>query len=91
MRKMYFSQVISIEFIKTRKHHLQVCHKEERAIFTSHLGGSLIFFMFINLLIYLLNSYLLFHFILFDHFNYLILINKSDILIDNIDQYGDTV
>ena len=42
------SKVISIEFIKTTKHHPQVGHKEERAMFTSHPGASLKFFMFIN-------------------------------------------
>ena len=48
MRKKSASQVISIEFIKTSKHHPQVWHKEERAMSTSHAGASLIFSMFIN-------------------------------------------
>ena len=50
--KKYARQVISIEFIKTSKHHLQVCHREKRGTFSSHLGASLTFSMFINLLIY---------------------------------------
>ena len=48
MRKTSASQVISIKFIKTRNHHLQFWHKEERAMFTSHPGANLIFSMVIN-------------------------------------------
>ena len=36
MRKTYARQVISIELIKTRKHHLLACYRIERAMFTSH-------------------------------------------------------
>ena len=49
MRKKYDRQVISIEFIKTIKHYPQDCHREGRAMFTSHPGSSLTFSMFINL------------------------------------------
>ena len=67
MRKKYTGQVISIEFIKPRQHHLQVCHKEERAMFTSNPVSSITFYMFINVLIKRLLTILFYfiHFILF--------------------------
>ena len=84
MRKTYARQVISIELIKTRKHHLQACHRNGRAIFKSYPGASLTFSMFINLLI---NHSLTISFHLFySHFNRF---NKIDIVICNVDQYGD--
>ena len=48
MNKKSVSQVLSIDFIKTREHHFQVWHNEERAMSINHQGASLIFFMFIN-------------------------------------------
>ena len=51
---------------KTRKHHRKTCHREGKAMFTSHPGASLIFSMFINLLIKLL----LLYFILFHSFHF---------------------
>ena len=71
-KKTYARQVISIELIKTRKHHLQACHRIERAMFTSHPGASQTFSMFINLIISL-SLTISFHFIYFilfySHFN----------------------
>ena len=58
MRKKYGRQVISIELIKTRKHHRQACHSDGKAMFTSHQGASRIFYMFINLLIKLTYYYI---------------------------------
>ena len=54
MRKKYGRQVISIEFIKARKHHLQACHRDRMAIFPNHRGVSLIISMLINILIKLI-------------------------------------
>ena len=50
MRKKYAGQVISIELIQTKKHHLQVLYNKEKAIFTSQQSASQIFStsMFIN-------------------------------------------
>ena len=87
MRKKYNRQVISIEFIKTRKHNLQACHKKGKARFTSHAGLSLIFSMFINLLIKLFLTFI-FHFIHFISFT-INWFNKIDIVICNVDRYGD--
>ena len=84
MRKTYVHQIISIELLKTRKHHLQVCHRKERAMFTSHPGASLTFSMFINLFI---KHLLTISFHLF--YSHLYLFNKIDIVICNVDQYGD--
>ena len=84
MTKTYARPVISIELIKTRKHHLQACHRKEKAMFTSRLGASLTFSMFINLFISL-SLTISFH-LLYSHFNWF---NKSDIVICNVDQYGD--
>ena len=50
MRKTSARKVISIELIKTRKHHLQACNRKETAMFTNHRGASLTFYMFIILL-----------------------------------------
>ena len=68
IRKSYARQVINIELIKTRKHHHQTCHRSKNAMFTSHLGASLTFSMFINLFIshniftYYFISFILLHF-----------------------------
>ena len=83
MSKKNARQVISIELIKTRKHHLQACHRKGRAMFTSHPGSSLIFSMFINLI--KLSLTISFH-LFYSHFNWF---NKIDIVICNFDQYGD--
>ena len=83
MTKTYARQVISIKSIKTRKHHLQACHKTERAMFTSRLGASLTFSMFINLFISL--SLTISFNLFYSHFNWF---NKIDILICNVDQSG---
>ena len=84
MTKTYARQVISIELIKTRKHDLQACHRKERAMFTSRPGASLTFFMFINLFISL--SLTISFYLFYSHFNWF---NKIDILICNVDQFGD--
>ena len=60
-------------------------------MFTSHLGASLIFSMFINLLVLIkLLLSIIFYFIssilCLLHFNWF---NKIDIVICNVDQYGD--
>ena len=90
MKKNYARQFINIEFIKTRKRHLQACNREGKAMLANYPGASLIFYMFINLLIKLLPPIYLFHFILFIsfllHFNWF---NKIYIVICNVDQYGD--
>ena len=51
MRNKSGRQVISINFIKTRKHHDQACHRKGKAMLTSNPGAELIFLMSINLLI----------------------------------------
>ena len=84
IRKTYAGQVISIELMKIRKHHLQAFHRKDRAMFTSHTGASLTFSMFINLFIKL-SLTISFH-SFYSHFN---LFNKIDIVICNVDQYGD--
>ena len=84
MTKTYALQVISIELINTNKHHLQACHRKERAMFTSRLDASLTFLMFINLFISL-SITILFH-LFYSHFNWF---NKIDIVICKVDQYGD--
>ena len=70
---------------KNKNHYLQACHRIIRAMFTSHLGASLTFSMFINLLIKLLLT-ILFYFILYisfySHFN---LFNNIDIVVSNIE------
>ena len=75
--------------IKTTKHHLQACHKKAKAMFRSRPGASLINSMFFNVLIKLLLS-IISNFISFIsfclHFN---LFNKIEIIICNVDQYGD--
>ena len=81
--KTYARQVISIELRKTRKHHLQACHRKETTMFTSHPGASLTFSMFINLINRSLT--ILFH-LFYSHFNWY---NKIDIVICKIDQSGD--
>ena len=100
IKKKYSRHLISIELIKTRKHHLQACHREGKAMFKSHAGASLTVSMFIKLLISLnllfyfiiyllikLSLTFIFHFISFNsHFN---IFNKIDILIFNVDQYGN--
>ena len=83
MRKTYACQVISIKLIKTSKHHLQVCHRKGRAMFTSDSGASQTFFMFFNLI--KLSLTISFH-LFYSHFNWF---NKIDIVICNFDQYGD--
>ena len=80
MKKTYARQVISIELIKTRKHHLQACHRKEKAMFTSKLGASLTFFMFIKFFISLILT-ISFH-LFYSHFNWF---NKIDIVICNVD------
>ena len=77
------NNVISIEFIKTSKHHIQACHRMGMAMFTSHPDASLVFSMFINLI--KLSLTISFH-SLYTHLNSF---NKIDIVICNFDQYGD--
>ena len=84
MTKTYARQVISIERIKTRKHHLQACHKKKKSMFTSRPGASLTFYMFINLFITLSHT-ISFH-LFYSHCNWF---NKIDIVIWNVDQYGE--
>ena len=59
-------------------------HRKERAMFTSHPGASLTYSMFINLFISL-SLTISFH-LFYSHFNW---VNKIDIEICNVDQYGD--
>ena len=84
MRKTYACQVISIELIKTRNHHLQAYLRKKRAMFISHPRASLTFSMFINLFIKL--SLTISFQLFYSHFNWF---NKIDIVICNVDQYRD--
>ena len=70
MKKKYARQVISIEFIKTRKHHLQVCLIERMAMFTTHTGARLTFSMSINLLLKQLSLFNVFNFLYFILFTF---------------------
>ena len=82
-RKTNARQVLSIDLIKTRKHLLSACHRKGKAMFTSHPNASLTFSIFINFI--KLSLTISFHFI-YSYFN---LVNKIDIVICNVDQYGD--
>ena len=53
-------------------------------MFTSHSGASLTFSMFINL--FIKHSLTISFHLLYSHFNWF---NKIDIVICNVDQYGD--
>ena len=79
MTKTYARQVISIELIKVRKHHVQAYKRKERATFTRHPGARQTYFMFINLFIKHLLIILFRSF--YSHFN---LFNKIDIVICNV-------
>ena len=55
IRKTYAFEVIIIELIQKRKHHLLSRHSEGNAMLTSYPGASLTFSMFINLMKLLLS------------------------------------
>ena len=89
MRKKYSRQVISIEFKKTKKTSSYSLPQKGKGYIHKPPGRKPNILMFINFLIELLFT-IIFHFISFIsfvlHFNWF---NKIDIVICNVDQYGD--
>ena len=82
----YAVQVIRIDFMKTRINYSQAFLRNGRAMFTSHPSASQAVSMFINLLVKLSLTIL---FLLFYFIHIIIFINKIDIVICNVAQYGD--